>query len=188
MGLLQWLTGKGAPDLDPRLAAWRASWNGAAGSGDVGALAALRQQLNDLDLPDEEIEIEREMLAALQDLGELIESVQVAGLPALATGHRIVRDDRCHFVAPASMPDESSPAAGQLLLTNRRAIFVGAVARSIAWHRVREVLQQERDLVLLATGPDALIRFRCNGFSDALRAAFIARTLTTTGRGPAPGL
>ena len=129
------------------------------------------------------------MLEALQDLGELIESVQVAGLPALATGHRIVRDDRCHFVAPASMPDESSPAAGQLLLTNRRAIFVGAVApldrRGTACVRC---CSRSGISCSLATGRDALIRFRCNGFSDALRAAFIARTLTTTGRGPAPGL
>jgi hypothetical protein len=188
MGLLRWVTGRRAPDLDPRLAAWRASWNRAAGSGDVAEVAVLRPQLNELDLPADETEIEREMLEALQDLGELIESVKVAGLPTVATGHRIVRDDCCHFVAPASMPDESTPASGQLLLTSRRAIFVGAVARSFAWHRVREVLQEERDLVLLTTQPDALIRFRCNGFSDGLRAAFIARALATTGRSPVAGL
>jgi hypothetical protein len=188
MGLLGWITGKGSPDLDRRLVAWRASWNSAVGSGDVDALAVLREQLNGLGMPDDEIEVEREMLDALQDLGELVESVKLVGLPALPTGHRIVRDDRCHFIAPASMPDESSQASGQLLLTNHRAIFVGAAARTIAWHRVREVLQQERDLVLLAAQPDALVRFRCNGFSEAVRAAFIARALTTAEGRPAPGL
>jgi hypothetical protein len=188
MGLLRWITGRASPDMDRRLVAWRASWNSAAGSGDVTALSVLREQLNGLDLPDDDVEIEREMLAALQDLADLVASVELAGLPALATGHRIVRDDRCHFVASASMVDESSPASGQLLLTNRRAIFVGAAARTIAWHHVRDVLQQERDLVLLAVQPDALIRFRCNGFSDAMRAAFIARALAATGRRPAAGL
>jgi hypothetical protein len=188
MGLWRWVVGARTPGLNPRLAAWRASWNRAASSGEVAAVAVLSEQLNGLDLPEEETEIEREMLVALQDLGALIESVKETGLPALTTGHRIVREDCCHFVAPASMPDESSPASGQLLLTNRRAIFVGAVARSFPWHRVREVLQQDRDLVLVATRPDALITFRCNGFSDALRAAFIARALTTNRRSPAAGL
>ena len=51
------------------------------------------------------------------------------------------------------MPDEASQAAGRLLLTNRRAIFVGGAARTIPWHQVREVLHQERDLVLLAKQP-----------------------------------
>jgi hypothetical protein len=188
MGLLQWINRSRNPDLDPRLAAWRASWNRAAGSADVTALPALREQLDGLDIPHDEIEIEREMLEALQDLSELVTSVPVRGLPTITTGHRVVGDDCCHLIAPASMPDAASQAAGQLLLTNRRAIFVGGAARTVPWHQVREVLHQERDLVLLAKQPDTLVRFRCNGFSEAVRAAFIARTLTATHRRPEAGL
>jgi hypothetical protein len=188
MGLLQWITGSRNRNLHPGLAAWRASWNRATGSADVTALPALREQLDGLNIPDEEIEIEREMLEALQDLSELVTSVPLSGLPTITTGHRVVGDDRCHLIAPASMPDEASQAAGQLLLTNRRAIFVGGAARTVSWHRVHEVRHQERDLVLLAKQPDTLVRFRCNRFSEAVRAAFIARTLTTMHRRPEAGL
>ena len=51
--------------------AWRASWNRAASSGEVDAVTVLSEQLNGLALPEDDTEIEREMLAALQDLGAL---------------------------------------------------------------------------------------------------------------------
>ena len=94
MGLLQWITRSGSPDLDPRLAAWRASWNRAAGSADVTALPALREQLDGLDIPDDEIEIEREMLEALQDLSELVDVGPAEGIaddrqPAIASSATI---------------------------------------------------------------------------------------------------
>src|SRR3954469_24881463 len=74
MGLWRWIVGARTPGLDPRLAAWRASWNRAASSGEVAAVTVLSEQLNGLDLPEDDTEIEREMLGALEDLGGLIES------------------------------------------------------------------------------------------------------------------
>jgi hypothetical protein len=124
------------------------------------------------------VEIEREMLDALQDLAVLVASVRAAGLPVVETGHRVVGSDRCHFTAPASMPDEVSQPSGRLLLTSARAIFLGGAQGATApWHSVGDALQLDRDLVLIRSDRDKLYRFRCNTFSDALRAAFLSREL-----------
>jgi hypothetical protein len=187
MRVLRWLKGIGGPDLDPRRLVWRDAWTRAAGAADVTALSVLSQDLDRMNLPEEEIEIEREMLAALRDLADLIALVRVNGLPVIATGHRAVAEDACHFIGPASMPDEPSQPTGRLLLTNRRAIFVGGASGTLPWHRIGAILQQDRDLVLLPTDGNEH-RFRCNSFSDALRSAFVARTLIAAHRRPAPGL
>ena len=161
-------------------------------SGEAGTraqLAPLRTQLDALGLPEDDVEIEREMLDALQDLAELATSVRAGGLPAVETGHRVVGTDRCHFTAPASMPDEASQPSGRLLLTSGRAIFVGgAHGATVPWHSVGEALHVDRDLVLIRSDRDKLYRFRCNTFSDALRAAFLARELMAARRRGQPGL
>jgi hypothetical protein len=119
------------------------------------------------------------MLDALLDLAALTTSVELNGLPTIVTGHRIVRDERCHFTAPVSMSDDASQPGGRLFLTDRRAAFAGgAVSSSVAWHRVADVLAMERDLLLIGAGQAMLSRFRCNSFSDALCAAFLARGLS----------
>jgi hypothetical protein len=179
MSLLGWFRKGGAEgDGDPRLLSWRKSWNAAAEAADTSALAALVSELNALGLSEEDIEIEREMLEALQDLSTLTTAVRADGLPVIVTGHRVVANERCHFTAPASMPDEPSQPGGRLLLTSRRAVFIGgAAARSVPWHAVAAVIQLERDLVLMRRDGDGLHRFRCNTFSEALRSAFLAREL-----------
>jgi hypothetical protein len=145
----------------------------------------LRAALDALDLPDEEIEIEHEMLDALRELGELTAMVRQTGLPAIETGHRVVGSERCHFTAPASMPDESAQPSGRLLLTSGRAIFAGGGAgAAVPWHSVADARQVERDLVLIRSDREQLYRFRCNSFTDALRAAFIAGELIAARRRP----
>jgi hypothetical protein len=189
MGLVEWFRRNRAPDEDPRLTAWRKSWTAAAVSGDTAAAGPLSRELAALGCPDEEIEIEREMLGALLDLAELTTSVQLDGLPTIVTGHRIIREERCHFTAPVSMPDDPSQPGGRLFLTERRAAFAGgAVSSSIAWPRVAGVLAIERDLLLIGAGETMLSRFRCNSFSDALCAAFLARELSDAPRQRRAGL
>lgn len=189
MGLVDWFRRNRASDEDPRLTAWRTSWAAAAASGDAAAAGPLDRELAALGCPDDEIEIEREMLTALHDLGTLTASVQLDGLPTVVTGHRIIRDERCHFTAPVSMPDDPSQPGGRLFLTDRRAAFAGgAVSSSVAWHRVADVLAVERDLVLIGAGQAMLSRFRCNSFSDALCAAFLARELSGAPRQRQAGL
>jgi hypothetical protein len=185
MGLLRWFTRGGAAADDARQRKWRTAWAAAVDSENVSAVTRLRTELDALGCAEEDIEIEREMLDALAGLEELVTSVRAAGLPAVATGHRIVALERCHFSAPASMPDEPSQPSGRLLLTHRRAVFVGGpVGRTIAWHGVGEIAQVERDLVLLGAHRQPLFRFRCNGFDDVLRGAFIARELKHAARLP----
>lgn len=185
MGLFEWFTRRG-PKEDARLKPWRSAWASAVASGDTIGAAALATQLDSLGLPEEEIEIEREMLDGLQRLSEVSASVRDAGLPDIHTGHRVVAADRCHFSAPSSMPDEPAQPSGRLLLTSARAIFLGGPAgTTVPWHAVSQALHQDRDIVLVRADRDRLYRFRCNTFGDALCGAFLARQLMGARRPPA---
>jgi hypothetical protein len=189
MGFVEWWKTRGVTVERKRLAGWRRSWLEVAASPDMERIRRLQAELDAFGLPADDIEIEQEMLAALQEPVELQAAVARAGLPVLETGHRVVAGEVCHFSAPASMPDEPTQPAGRLLLTAGRAIFVGgASGLSAAWHTVTEALPAERDLVLVRVDRDAVHRFRCNSFGDALRAAFIARALVASRRPPRPGL
>jgi hypothetical protein len=189
MDLLGWFRGRRGSGEDRRLAEWRKAWSTAAAAGDTARHVPLRAELDAMGLSEDDVEIEREMVDALQDLAELTAAVQAAGLPAVETGHRVVGSDRCHFTAPASMPDEVSQPSGRLLLTSGRAIFVGGVqGATVPWHSVGEALHVDRDLILIRSDRDKLYRFRCNTFSDALRTAFLSRELMRTRRRGQPGL
>lgn len=178
MGLLGWFSGNGDGE-DRRLRDWKKRWEAAAAAADTGQAGPLRADLDAMALAEEAIEIEREMLDALDDLAALTSAVHDSGLPAIDTGHRVVGAERCHFTAPASMPDVLSQPSGRLLLTSGRAIFVGGGSgASVAWHAVSEARQVGRDVVLIRRDRETLYRFRCNTFSDALRAAFLAGALS----------
>jgi hypothetical protein len=177
MGLLGWFRRGGGSEEDPRLRKWREGWETAARGADAGALPRLRAELDALALPEDDVEIEREMLEGLEHLAELSAAVTASGLPVVETGHRVVGRDTCHFTAPASMPDEPSQPGGRLFLTQARAIFVGGPGASVAWHSVGEALAADRDLVLVRSDRERLYRFRCNSYSDAMTSAFLARRL-----------
>jgi hypothetical protein len=189
MDLFGWFKTGGASREHRRLAGWRKEWSAAVAAADTAQVVPLRARLDGFGLPEDDVEIEREMLDALQDLGELTAAVRAAGLPVVETGHRAVGTDRCHFTAPVSMPDEPAQPSGRLLLTSARAIFVGGANGAAApWHSVGEALHVDRDVVLVRSDREKLYRFRCNTFSDALRAAFLARELMAARRRVRPGL
>jgi hypothetical protein len=175
MGLFGWLRKQAAPE-DARLTAWRREWdNAAAGVPGPGDVARLRGALEALALPEEDIEIEREMLDGLERLAELHASPD---LPVVPTGHRAVGAETCRLSAPASMPDEDAQPSGRLLLTGTRAIFVGgASGTTIAWHALGEIVRAERDLVLVRKDRSRLYRFRLNSYGDVVAAAYLARRL-----------
>jgi hypothetical protein len=182
VGLWDWL-GRRAPREDPRLREWKRDWSAAILALDPASVQVLRARLDALGLPEDDVEIEREMIEALEDAAALSSEIAHAGLPSVDTGHRVVGHERCHFTAPAAMPDEPGQPTGRLLLTSGRAIFLGgASALSSAWHMIGEVRHAERDLLLVRTARDRVYRFQCNSFSDALRAALIARELTRKAR------
>jgi hypothetical protein len=148
----------------------------------------LREHLDALGHAPDDIEIEREMLDALHDAAELATAIRHTGLPLVATGHRVVGIETCHYTAPASMPDEPGQPGGRLLLTSGRAIFVGGANRIAPWHSIGDASHLERDIVLIRADREQVYRFRCNSYSDALRGAFIARELVAVRRRPRPGL
>ena len=179
MGLLRWLKEKRAAGGDPKLGEWRRAWVDACAAPDASRVASLSASLDALQRPDEEIEIEREMLAGLEELVRLQSSVATQGFPLVETGHRVVGRELCHFSAPSSMPDDPAQPSGRLIFTNARAIFAGgARATTVPWHAVSDVLQQDRDVILVRRDRETLYRFRCNGFPDALCGAFLARALS----------
>ena len=157
---------------------WQEAWTKAVANPDRNDVIQLRERLERLSAPDGDLEIEREMLEALEHVVEFAATVAETGLPAIATGHRVVGTDICHFSAPASMPDDPAQPSGRLILTNARAIFVGgARGMTVAWHAIAKPTQSHRDLILIRADQTALYRFRCNSFDDAICAAFIARQL-----------
>ena len=177
MGIWAWF-GRRGQGGDPRLHEWKRDWAKALARLDFASAPALRERLNALDLPEEDIEIEREMLDALDDAAALASEIAVSGLPVVETGHRVVGRETCHFTAAASMPDEPGQPSGRLLLTSGRAIFAGGLTSvSSSWHMIRDAHQADRDVLLVRTTGDRIYRFRCNSFSDALRAALLAREL-----------
>lgn len=159
---------------------WRKLWADAVAAGDPAHARALRARLDRLQAeagsPDE-FEIEHEMMDGLDALVELSRQVLAGDLPTVATGHRVVGTDRCHFAVPASLTDDQAQAGGTLLLTSTRAVFAGGgLSRAISWHAVRSLAREERDLLIVsAVGPPH--RIRCNTYADALRAAFLANRL-----------
>ena len=91
-------------------------------------MASLSADLDDLALPEEEIEIEREMLDGLDQAWRLPAALAADGLPVVETGHRVVGTETCHFSAPSSMPDDVAQPSGRLIFTGARAIFAGGGA------------------------------------------------------------
>lgn len=181
MGVFEWIIRR-KNTRGSKLDEWRRQWREACAAPSIAAVDTLRAALSALGLPEEEIEIEREMLAGIEEL-VVIRSAAAAGLPVIETGHRVVGTDVCHFTAPASMPDEPSQPSGRLILTSARAIFAGgAKAVTVPWHAIGRVLQEERDVLLVRHDRETLHRFRCNVFGDAMTAAFLAETLAARHR------
>jgi hypothetical protein len=191
MGLLRWLKRGIAADGNPELRAWRQAWQAAAQASavDTAEVAALRASLDRLALPEDDLEIEREMLDGLDRKMALASSIVESGLPAIPTGHRIVGHEICHFSAPVSVPDDPAQPTGRLLLTSGRAIFQGGVrGTTIAWHTVGDAAHVDRDLVLVTVSRESLHRFRCNTYADAMCAAHLARLLSPKSRRAEPGV
>jgi hypothetical protein len=184
MGWRRWLKGWSANENGIRRQ-WRETWNAAVAAPDAAGAQDLRARLDDIAGPadNDEFEIEREMLDGLDALVELSAAIASNGPPTIATGHRAAGSDRCHFSAPASLPDDPSQPSGTLLLTSTRLVFVGG-ARSVTipWHSVGECIRQDRDVLLVRVDRRDLQRVRCNTFADSLCAAFLAKHLATRRR------
>lgn len=158
---------------------WRAAWTAAVEAGDAARLDELRAQLTALELRDgEDVELELEMLDALERLGAVRHETMAGALPTVETQHRVISGETCHFTAPASLPDDPSQSSGRVLFTSSRSVFVGgAPARPVAWHLVGDIVRHDRDVLLVRGDGSGAAHFRFNTFADAVVAAFLARRL-----------
>ena len=174
MGISDWFK---RARRDTPITTWRQTWERAVAARDAAAAADLRTMLTaDPPLADD-VEVEQEMLDALDRLIALAAELDAGLVPRVETTHRVVGADTCHFTAPASMPDDAAQASGRVLLTSSRAVFFGgAKLAAMPWHAVRDVAAADRDLLLIRSTDDAR-RFRFNTYTDALEAAALARHL-----------
>lgn len=167
-------------------AGWRAAWAEAIDRPSPGDIDRLRTGLEGLRRVAQDLEIELEMLEAVEVLRALESDLASAGLPRVETQHRVVGADPCHFSAPASIAAGDAQDSGRVLFTETRAIFVGSGRTSVTpWHTVQDALRSDRDLMLLRRDDSPAAHYRFNTFADALSAALLARHL---GKGRTPRL
>jgi hypothetical protein len=173
----RWFGGQRTPAEIAR-SHWREAWTQAAAQPAEDTARSLKAQLDALGLPEEEVELEREMLEGLDALAALLIRLNTSGLPLAETGHRVIGGEPCHFSAVAFAPDEPDQPGGRLLLTPTRAVFVGGGRTiDVRWHSIVEVRQAQRDLLLIRVDRERLFRFQCNTHGDAMCAAAVARRL-----------
>lgn len=156
---------------------WRNDWTALIEQG-VGEEGALRSRLATLADTEPDVEVELEMLDALDQLRALQHGLAVGDLPTVETQHRIIGAEPCHFTAPSSIPTDHSHTAGRLLLTRSRAVFVGAGrTASTPWHMVYEVARVDRDVVFVRTDQTPIAHYRFNTYADAILCACLASHL-----------
>lgn len=159
---------------DP-LAGWRRTWTEAVGAPSTADPESLRKELDAHAASGADVEVEMEMLDALEHLREL-QRVSASALPVIPTQHRVIGTEPCHFTAPASQPADPAQASGRLLATPTRIIFVGGGRNAaIPWHTIHRVERVERDVLLLRADSTPAAHFRFNTYGDALSAAFLAQ-------------
>ena len=159
-------------------AAWWQQADAVAEAPTAEAVAGLERGVASPAVAPDEAERQDEMLGGLRDLV----AVGSAGdLPLIATQHRVIGADRCHFIAPVSLGADAG-AAGKLFLTSTRLVFVSGRPAAWPWHRVRRVARAGRDLCIVVAGEPEPVILRCNTYGEALVAHYMMKTLLGTGR------
>ena len=183
MRIFGWFKRAGASPTGSRKR-WRSDWAAAVRDTDRSAIESLRARLGEDPDMAQDVEVEDEMLDALERLIALLDDLQAGRLPQIETMHHVVAHDVCHFSAPVSMPDHAAQPSGRLLFTGSRAVFIGgARLTAIPWHAATQAARDDRDLLLVRADLSTAYRFRCNTYADALCATALAHHLLTRARG-----
>lgn len=146
-------------------------------AGDRETLERLLQMPAALGIPEEEVELEIEMVHGALDLLVLEERLLQDGLPVLEHQHKALGADQCHFRCSAFTVDEAGHRPGRLFLTHRRLIFLASPLFALPWSATTSIEDDARDIVVSTVTPGLAYRFHCNSFSDARCGVLIARTL-----------
>ena len=156
---------------------WREACRTSLDAGDTERLDDLRARLDGLD-PHGDVELELEMLHALERVSELRAITTSDAFPIVETGHRVIGSEPCHFTALVSLPSDSMQRSGRVLFTRSRSVFVGGgTTIALPWHAVQHIVRTERDVVLARHNSDSGIHLRFNTYDDAVAAVFLARKL-----------
>jgi hypothetical protein len=157
------LFGRVAPP-QPDTSSWWSEANALAARPEAGRIAALRAGIADAAQFPDIAELQEEMIDGLERLlvlgGE-------PDLPVLATQHRVIGSEVCHFIAPVSLIEEVD-ASGKLFATGGRLVFAAGTVRQWPWHAIAGITRVERDVVIDLRGRPAAARLRTNTYGDAL--------------------
>lgn len=181
MSLIGWLKRR-QNEQEMRRRRWREAWTASIEAGAGARIDELRGALEALQTSGDDIEMELEMLDALERLSQAREDAAGGTLPVVETRHRVISGEPCHFSAPASIPDDPAQSSGRVLFTPSRSLFVGGGAtRALPWHAVYHIVRADRDVLLARADGASGARFRFNTYADAAIAAFLARRLKGLG-------
>ena len=157
----------------PDTSAWWREANALAGRPVADRLAALRAQTIDAGKAPDIAELQDEMIDGLERL------LALAGepvLPVIATQHRVIGDEVCHFIAPVSLIEQVD-ASGKLFATAQRLVFAAGTVRQWPWHALASITRVERDVVIDLRGRPETARLRTNTYGDALLLIALAERL-----------
>ena len=166
------LFGRVAPP-QPDTSAWWREANALAGTPDADRLAALRSQIADAEKAPDIAELQEEMIDGLE---RLLALSREPALPVIATQHRVIGNEVCHFIAPVSLIEQVD-AAGKLFATAERLVFASGTVRQWPWHSIAALTREERDVVIDLRGRPAAARLRANTYGDALLLVALAERL-----------
>jgi hypothetical protein len=148
-----------------------------SGALDRDAIERLLQRPAGDGLTDDDVELEIEALHGARDLLDLQDQVARDGLPVVPHQHKTLAGERCVFIASVSLADETTQRTGRLFLTEKRLVFVSTPLVTLPWGAINRIVDDGRDLIVVAPGRGALHRFRCNSFADARCGRWLAEQL-----------
>jgi hypothetical protein len=150
--------------VQPDTSGWWREANALATTPDAGRLAALRAQVIEPGKAPDQAELQEEMIDGLE---RLLALAREPALPVVATQHRVIGNEVCHFIAPVSLIEEVD-AGGKLFATSERLVFAAGTVRQWPWHALAAITRVERDVVIDLRGRPAAARLRANTYGDAM--------------------
>lgn len=148
----------------PDTSAWWREANAIAEAPDSAAVSALKARVLDAGTAPDIAELQEEMIDGLE---RLLALAAEPALPVVATQHRVIGTEVCHFITPASLIQEVD-ASGKIFVTADRLVFASGTVKQWPWHSIAAIARVERDLLIDLRGRPGAARLRANTYGDAM--------------------